>query len=86
MAPGIFRNNLPFADPGKIDAIECTVTIVETRLDTVVNSKNFARPNENHPLYRRTWLEALRWTMPKISLVLQFFHILFDKKHFPILI
>ena len=41
--PGIFRNNLSFQDPKSINSIECDVTVVETKLDSALNSSSFAR-------------------------------------------
>ncbi len=43
IAPGIFRNNLPFTNPETIDSIECEITIVETILDNALDSKSYAR-------------------------------------------
>jgi hypothetical protein len=43
ISPGIFRNNLSFANPEPYNSIECDITIVETKLDSAPNSESFAR-------------------------------------------
>jgi len=43
VAPGIFRNNLDFANPQAINTIETEVTIKETILDSTSNSSSFIR-------------------------------------------
>ena len=43
VAPGIFRNNLQFANPNSINSIECEITIEETKLDSAPSSSSFAR-------------------------------------------
>lgn len=40
--PGIFRNNMVFQNSGSIYTIECDMTVVETKLDSNINSKSFA--------------------------------------------
>lgn len=41
--PGLFRNNLPFANPETINSVEVDVTIVETQLDSAPGSNSFIR-------------------------------------------
>jgi hypothetical protein len=43
VTPGIFRNNLPIANPEAINSIECEITIVEAQLDSSIGSKSFIR-------------------------------------------
>ena len=43
VAPGVFRNNLSFANPETINSIECEITIVDTKLDSATDAKSFAR-------------------------------------------
>jgi len=43
IAPGIFRNNLRFTNPGTINSIECEITVVETKLDSASGSISSAR-------------------------------------------
>ena len=43
VAPGVFRNNLPFANPETINSIQCEITIIENILDSATDSRSFAR-------------------------------------------
>lgn len=41
VAPGLFRINLPIANPEFINSIECEITIMEAQLDSATGSKSF---------------------------------------------
>jgi hypothetical protein len=40
IAPGIFRNHLPFVNPDSISSIECEITVEEAILDNATDSKS----------------------------------------------
>jgi hypothetical protein len=41
--PGLFRNFLRFRNSNSINSIQCDITIIETKLDSALNARSFAR-------------------------------------------